>query len=459
MLVFIVWRVFLFKFPTYQPQLIENIASGDWSTVGNLLYRIIFEPLLVGIHTWFLSFRFPVISDFNVPSQAIFWVIFSVGLLFSLLILFFLPQSKNTAISSNIDKDVVFHKSALWIGLAALVLPGIPFWVTNLPIELQFPWDRFTLAFMFGSAILVVWLLNWLTKSQNQQRVVIALFISMAMASHVSNTITYQREWQTQKDFFWQLVWRAPQLEKGTTILTYGLPLQYYSDNSLTAPLNWIYAPENHSLQLPYFLAFTDVRVGASIPELKKDLPIRQRYRNAVFTGNTSDMLVVFYSPPGCLRILDPGRKADLPGMPDEIALALELSDTSRILPSTQTSIPPVTIFGSEPLPEWCYYFEKADFARQNGNWDTIVSLGNIVSETGLTPSNPTELFPFIEGYAHTGKWDTVKSLADDAMKIDHSIQSQLCELINRIENDLVPTTESQEEISDLQNSYQCVPY
>ena len=194
-----------------------------------------------------------------------------------------------------------------------------------------------------------------------------------------------------------------PQLKEGTTILTFGLPMNYYSDNSLTAPLNWIYAPENHSTELPYLLAFTDVRVGAAIPELKKNLPIVQGYRNAKFEGNTSDMLVVYYSPPACLRILDPQSKIFTPNLPNDLSKAFFLSDVSQIISDAKSAVPPENIFGQQPTYDWCYYFQKAELAHQKSEWDTIVMLGDTAREKNLSPTEPTEYMVFIEGYAHTG--------------------------------------------------------
>ena len=45
---------------------------------------------------------------------------------------------------------------ALILGGLALFFGGWPFWMTALPIDLYFPWDRFNLAMMFGAG-------NWFT--------------------------------------------------------------------------------------------------------------------------------------------------------------------------------------------------------------------------------------------------------------------------------------------------------
>ena len=207
---------------------------------------------------------------------------------------------------------------------------------------------------------------------------------------------------------------------------------------------------------MPLFLAFTDVRLGASIPELKKDLPIYQRYRNASFEGNTSDMLVVYYSPPSCLRVLDPGQKKTSPYLPNELSKALFISDVTRIIPDTESAIPPAHIFGGEPEPGWCYYFEKADLARQVEDWDTIVLMGEKARDANFEPADPTEYLVLIEGYAHTGDWERVNILAGKAMKLNRNVNPQLCNLTVRLTNNLPDSELNRTGIDDLQTTYQC---
>jgi hypothetical protein len=458
MIAFLLWRVVVFKFPTYQPETLTNLSEKGLSLsfLGQLLYRIVHDPFFSGIQTWFDSFRFPLLEDFSVRSKAVFWVIFVVGIVFSLLVLFVYTRIKSDTEQETSGSEPDFQKSAFWIGLSSLVLAGIPYWITDLPIELQFPWDRFNLAFMAGSAIILVWLFVWLFRSKNQIKVVLALFLSMAMASDVINALTFQREWQTQKELFWELTWRAPQLKENTTVLTFGLPLKYYSDNSLTAPLNWIYAPDNHSTQIPYLFAFTDVRVGAAIPELKRDLPIYQEYRSAKFSGNTSNMVVVFYSPPGCLRILDPSRRWDVPELPQDLYKAFYLSNIDQITSDGMAAVPPPNIFGSGPQSDWCYYFEKADLARQSKDWDTIVSMWNESQNNNFAPSDPTEYLVFIEGFAHKGDWNSVDQLFGNAMLLNRNVHSHVCSQMDYLSKELSQSNDDQVALEEIRAKYEC---
>ena len=61
MAVFLLWRVVLFGFPTYEPQTISNISSGNLSVFGRLLFRIVSEPVTAGIVS--LAAFFPLSCD------------------------------------------------------------------------------------------------------------------------------------------------------------------------------------------------------------------------------------------------------------------------------------------------------------------------------------------------------------------------------------------------------------
>jgi hypothetical protein len=130
-------------------------------------------------------------------------------------------------------------------------------------------------------------------------------------------------------EFLWQLSWRIPGLEKGTTLLTNDIPLRYYSDNSLTAALNWMYAPENHSLQMDYVLYYPTVRVGLALSAPERGLPIHQVYRAASFDGSTSRMLALYYAPPGCVHVLDVVLDDSMPNLPASLSAWVPLSRLS----------------------------------------------------------------------------------------------------------------------------------
>ncbi len=454
---FLAWRVLIFKFPTYQPGLVEDLTIAPTFAGFHLLARLIQDVFTTGWLAWSATFRFPQSQDFQLLSNALYWAVVGICLPLAWL---YLAKFRRFPQENPVDSpkaQLRWAPQAMMVGAVALFAAGWPFWITELPITLDFPWERFTLAFMLGSAIFLVGLLVWALRTRAQQVIVMGLLVSMAIGSHFQNANTYRRDWLTQKDFFWQLVWRAPGLQPGTTLITHYLPLNYYSDNSLTAPLNWVYAPDDHSHQMSYYFAYTQVRLGRSIPALKRGLPIQQRYRNVQFEGSTSEALVVFYSPPGCLRILDPQRDGDLPIFPAEIERAMKISNLQQvILNPAQPAQPPSEIFGAPPVSNWCYYFQHAELARQRGDWEKVIANGNRAFEQGLFPAEPSELLVFIEGYAIHGDWEQAINLTRRAYEASSNLRPHLCNISDRLARKQTLDDETGKLIRDTQVTLEC---
>ena len=71
------------------------------------------------------------------------------------------------------------------------------------------------------------------------------------------------------------------------------------------------------------------------------------------------------------------------------IQTALPASGTDRILAEpTSPLYPPPEIFGTEPEHDWCYAYQKAALAKQIGDWETVVALGNEAAAQGIAPDS-----------------------------------------------------------------------
>jgi hypothetical protein len=431
MAIFLFWRVFIFGFPTYHPALIEKTSSGYLSKITYLIYRILFDIYQAGWLTWLQAFHFPTLKDFEASSMVFSWVVSVVAGILAFIYLLKLNASNQEPQTSEADYNLSFE--FILVGALTMLVAGWPYWITNLPIDLTYQYDRFTLAFMSGSVLLLVGLIDWIFRLRIQKVILLSVLIGALCGTHLLNANSYRREWETLNDMFWQMTWRAPQIKQNTLLLTYTTPMQYYSDNSLTGPLNLIYAPDNHTLNLPYYLAFYDVRIGRSIPEIKTGLPVRQEYRSATFNGNTDAALVFFYSSDHCLRFLNPTYDNDLPILPNELKEASVISNINLIIP---TPAQPATLnpaaFNKEPEHNWCYYFEKADLARQQDQWAEVVSLNEEAFQKDYWPKDPSELLPLIEGYARTDRWDQSFEKAKEVYKKMPSLHEQICDIFNR---------------------------
>lgn len=423
-LAFLVWRVFIFAFPTYQPVLLETLRRRPLTGLLDLL-RIAANDLWTALGgAWLQTVHFAQIAWNNLTYLGLGLASMAlVGLLFWQL---------RKAPGASSGKDAWGETLAL-IGLAAMLAGGAIFWLTGIPVTLDFPWDRSTLAFMPGASLLVTGLLEMLI-APRYRPVFVAGLVALAVGMHFVNAQEYRLEWQKLQDFSWELAWRAPSLEPGTLVLFDVIPLNRYSDNDMTALLNWTYAPSQHTNRIDYKFFDLTIRLdspNSGLPGVAKGLTVVHNQRGLLFQTTTSNTLALTYQPPACLRILDPTQDAVLPNLPEKIKRVLPMTSLDQVQVNQSPARPPAPI-GAEPEHDWCYYFEKADLARQRGDWSQVVELGDRASQAGLYPADTSELLPFIEGYARTGKMEQARAL-NQAASQRADLNPALCRLWQRV--------------------------
>ncbi len=422
------------KPPRSEITLFDQVFSQPLKALWNLGKTILEDIFKVTTLAWINTInpqRFRMLERSNTPGLITNIAILIGAAVFTLWILMRLPKVQSlTRDKASEKRDPNWAIQAMTIGGVALLIGGWPFWATNLNMDLFFPNDRFTLPMMVGAALLIAGFISLLPRPHYSGAVVIALLVGLAAGMHYQDAILYQTEWRILKAWFWQLSWRAPQIEPGTIIMSGDLYLDYFSDNSLSAPLNWTYAPNDFTLDMPYLFMDVEARLGNDLASLIPNLLVTSQYRAASFEGNTSQSLLVFFAPPRCVKVLDPVADLNLPYKPDYIRDALALSDLTLINTNPdQPAFPPVHIFGDEPDPGWCYYFEKADLAAQMGNWDEIVRIAETAFQfkTGFDRETASELIPFIQAYAHTGDWETALTLSRTAYQASPKMENMLC--------------------------------
>jgi hypothetical protein len=180
--------------------------------------------------------------------------------------------------------------------------------------------------------------------------------------------------------------------------------------------------------------------------------------RAASFDSSTAQILAFYDVPYGCLHVLDPDSGETQPQMPADLRPALDLSNLDQIK-TTQgesTAPLPVGLFGSEPDHTWCYYYEKAELARQVGDWQTVVDLGNQADSLGLNPFWGSEWLPFIEGYARQGDWQKAESLTLDSLASYPLMASGVCETWSRIDRTANPDPAAQQIIDGILGKANC---
>jgi hypothetical protein len=234
--------------------------------------------------------------------------------------------------------------------------------------------------------------------------------------------LDFRQDWVNQQQFFWQLTWRIPHLETGTVIFANENNVTAYStDNSLSAPINWIYDPSNRSQTIQYLLVYPTVRKDTfSSINTDKNSPVAKDLLIGKFSGSISQSISVYFDGFSCLRVLDPVLDALNPAPEDALRDTMKYSNPALIRPlaegETGTS-PLQRILGQPPATSWCKLYETADLLRQSGKWYNILQLWDKDRELYNPAANPAEAAPFIEAYARTGQWDEAAKLTTRTLK------------------------------------------
>ncbi|HMD88412.1 MAG TPA: hypothetical protein VKF38_04555 [Anaerolineaceae bacterium] len=454
---FVFWRVFIYKFQFYQPNLVNRFSQGILPGLGFLIVRILTDLKTTAWDAWRQIFVIP--SDL-LNNGSFLALVLGIFVAIALYLAFFPKSMHNENAQMSITSTKPYWKEwwfgAVMLGLFTLLIAGWPFWVTDISVNLSFPWDRATIPFMLGASLLLAGLVMVIFQP-GMQGLVLAGIIGLSAGAHYQNALVYRNEWKTLQTYFWQISWRAPELKPGTILVSDQIPLFRYSDNDLTAPLNWMYDPSNHSDRLNYTFFDLSVRVWgqAGFPQLKENQTVQHDLRSLKFEGNSSDMLVIYYNPPACLRFLSKYEPLP-PGLPASLVKSTKISHIDQVLDdgSNSPARPPVA-FGLDPQPDWCYYFEKADLAYQQNDWQKIVNLGDQAAKNGLKPIEVSEYLPFIEGYARLGRWDEAGKLTQAAWE-SANVQPSVCSTWSRIQQSLVSGSPDRARAKNIQSELGC---
>jgi hypothetical protein len=416
------WLFVYYKFGPYHSYAVVVSDSSLIDILGQFLDAI----LKAGFYVWWRIIEI-TISTIRTPVSFL-----TIGLLaisfVTLSILFLKVKYKD-----ELEK-VSLHWTLILLGISGLLLGRVPSVVAGLPMKLDTSADRLMVSMMMGGCLFIAGLVEGATKNLRVKILLYVMLISFGIGQQFFNANIFRRDWERQADVYWQFAWRMPGLEPGTTILTNVIPVDYETDLSLTAPINWMYAPDYTRENLPYIILYTTKRLGGpTLPSLRPGTRISYAYRTVDFIGSTSSVVVIYMPENGCLRVLDPARRDDLvyPNLPGNLSDAIPLSDPSRIL--VKVDSPAVPMFLKEPEHTWCYYFTRAELYRQQGNYQQVVKLGNEAISLGYKPNDMVEWMVFIEAYALTGDWRTAQELSLSALSSDGQVQREICSVWRRL--------------------------
>ncbi len=266
-----------------------------------------------------------------------------------------------------------------------------------------------------------------------QKQVIFTFLLAISISIQVFNANAYRQDWALQNKLYWQLAWRIPSLAPGTAIIGKGTFTDKSSYGDATYIINLLFDEQVKAQPNYYYYDIWHINPDQVNPNSTIIADVSEIRGRGMFVGNTSRAIAMFFdNTGGCVRLLDPVYTND-PQINQRLRDLIPISNLNLITRDTNRPTPDPAIFGSEPVHDWCYFFEKADLARQFSEWDTIVTMYSEVEMRGLKPVLGGEYLPFIEALAQTGDFSKAMALSRTVKQLDPELDPALCDTWKRL--------------------------
>jgi hypothetical protein len=403
-------------------KLLEDFSISFFAGIMAVLTRAVLDLIYSTLQVWLAAVTGP--GAFTFQSKIAWFAVAAAAVVAVLFAIFFADGTKSEA-----DERGPL-RSFILFGLWAFVVSGLPIWLTSKQLSGGGRWDdRFSLAPMLGAGVLTIALMIWLVRAA-QRRIVLGLLLALSISTQILTVNKYRLDWGEQNEYYWQLAWRAPALLPQTAIFSLEQPSASIPGYDASFALNVLFDGNIVDGAVPHWFFTNDRFLNF---EFKPGKDIAYKDRNLRFVGNTSSAIsIVHQGEDRCLQVLD-AVYADEPFYAVGQQQLVGVSDVSRILAASGEVGPSRDIFGPEPPHTWCYYFEKADLARQLRDWDGVLRLDQQARAAGLASKFGPEYLPFIEAYAQTGNWPKALDLSRAAESSISEMQPLLCSTWTRL--------------------------
>jgi hypothetical protein len=302
---------------------------------------------------------------------------------------------------------------AVWIGLLGVGAGVVPIIAANRVVT----FDRFShyaLPVSLAAVMFVVGLVNLLSDPKIRMAVIASL-IGVSALTHAAVASQARAEQEIIRAFWHQVAWRAPDLRPGTTLVVNYPDINYGEGSDIVwGPANVIYYPQPQRgtlIAVPIAAARMEADTTGNILARTQD---SQTYIVVNEIQYDFDNVLVMSMPfeNACVHIMDSRWSEISAADPALIGLAAPTSRIENVILESQPHIPPVVVFGTEPLHEWCYYYQKAQLARQHADWAAIAEIGDEAARLDLRPNDQIEWMPFLQAGAVLGDEKQVRQLA-----------------------------------------------
>jgi hypothetical protein len=420
---FLCWRIFLFDGARNATDA-SKLAGSYLGNLRSMSLRLVFESakdfLETTIFAWFVK-PYHLFSGAEYSNLAVALLTAAVVIGFVLTYSFLLKRTGELEESN--PRPI---KDWLLLGAFSVVCAVVPVVASGRDVDLGDAYKSYGLH-PIGGVVLIVAALLLMLRPKFRQLALLTL-IAISVSTQILNADYWGRLWNYQRNTWWQLTWRAPNLKDDTMLMAY-FPegYQFQQDYEIWGPVNLIYrsgsfaSPPIASEVLNTATSY-DIMKQAILTNPMRDVPMHRDFNKL--------LLISVPSASACIHVLD----GTLPVYSEDDPLLMQqvgsYSHIDQIIPFGTAPQPQNQIFGAEPAHSWCYYYQKASLARQTGNWKEIGRLYDETVKLHLTAADESEVIPFFEGLVNLGRAADAKTLYNKEIKGRVGLRLPLCAIL-----------------------------
>jgi hypothetical protein len=426
---FLYWRIFIFESSRNATD-VSGLAGSYFSNFRYMSIRLLIETakdfLDTSVFAWFVQpYQLFSTATYSKLGDALLIavIVSALVVLYTFLFKRWWGADYNDVETPRLIKDFI------WVGALVTVCAILPVILSDRQVELYDAYKSYGLHPIAGVVLFIAGIM--LMVQPNYRSLIPIALVGISVMTQILNTDYWKPYWEYQRQMWWQLTWRAPDLKDDTLLMTYSsTAYNPQQDYEIWGPANLIYNPE--PAETPAIQAEV-LNETTAYSILKQDV-LNNYVRDIKLHRDFNNVLLLSMSPlSSCLHVLD----GQLPVYSEaEAALMRQVggySRVDRIVPSGTAPVPPAAIFGAEPERGWCYYYQKASLARQKGDWEEIGRLYDQVLALNLEVADKSEWIPFFEGLVNLERYDDAETLYHKQIKGNSAMRFSVCTIL---END-----------------------
>jgi len=418
---FFYWRIFIFQSTRRSTSVAVLLDEYSLSPLHALL-TILIETTKDLFDTTIFAWSVPLYqnitaSQYRDLAESLVLAGLAVGLAFAYYS--WAKRQKWLEADPGQSEDAPLHM--LILGALVVLVTTVPIVVAGRDVSFSFQWDRYTVQGTLGVAMFMAGVAFGYIRPPARWVFLFALLIS-GVVTQFHSAVYYRDFWTQTRNLWWQLSWRAPNLQPGTTIIAAPPPgYRFLEEYEVWGPVNIIYNPGGPlklSGQVPFDGIEADLANGTRETRKMRSVSVPRDY--------STPLLVTKPTINSCVHIVNGQRPELPPGEESRIRAIAPYSRTELIQTDAIPVQPPTEVFGREPEHDWCYYYQKIDLARQTGDWAAAVKLADEALMQGYSAADRSEWLPLIEAYVNLGELDKAQELAQK-IRTNRQLHVALC--------------------------------